>query len=214
MRRRRNRSVEPKSSADLGGARGAASRRQIEVRDDRENSRSRGLQLHHHVEQQQLNDAGRQRVLQQEMTQRTIVVRMRWSRVLMWRLRLRNRLGMMMVMPTAGARMLRGFRRSRALRVCMSRRMLVRVDDGGGGRDQQRTRCQPCDQASSQPVEHALHSVARLSESGAVEKNIRLEESGDNRKPSVRDGAGILLVAFQSIKTFSGFCRIVSLAIG
>src|SRR5690349_1555849 len=97
-------------------------------------------------------------MLQQEMAQRTIVVRMWQRRVLMWLLRLRIGLGVMMVMFTTGVRMLRRFCRRRTRRVIVPRRMFVRVDDGGSGRHQQRTRRQPAHQASSQPVQHDLHS--------------------------------------------------------
>ena len=80
-------------------------------------------------------------MFQEEMAQRTIIVRLR-RRMLMWRLRLRDRISVMMVMLAASVLMLAAsvlmldrLRALRALLVNMSRRMLVRVDDGGRGRD-------------------------------------------------------------------------------
>jgi hypothetical protein len=199
-----NRSIEPKSADDLGGARRAASRRQIKASDDGENSRSRRSEFQNHVEQWQFNNAGRKRVLQQELAQGTIVVGMRQRRVMLRLLRLRDRFRVMMVMFAASVLMLDRFRALRALLVSVSRRLLVRVDDGGRGRGQQRTRRQPSHQASSQPVEHVSFSESNSQATAARQFSVW--------HPTQR--GEILLGDFRPIKLVPGFCRIFTLAIG
>lgn len=138
-------------------ARWAASGRQINVRRNRDDPWTFEPKFQDRVEQRQLNDAGRQRMLKQEMAQRAIVVRMRHRRGLMsGNFRLGRWFRVMMVVMPAARVVLNRLRVSRATRVFVSC-MFVRVDDCSRGRHQQRTRRQPRHQTSSTSVEHDSH---------------------------------------------------------
>lgn len=138
-----------------GLARRPASGRQINLGRNRDNSRSFRPQLHDHIEQWQFDDAGRKGMFQQEVTQRAVVVRVRRCRMPMRRsVRLGSRFRVMMVMMLAASvMMLHRLRVSRAIRVAVVR-VLVGVNNGRRGGNQQRTRRQPSHHASSPSVKH------------------------------------------------------------
>ena len=143
-----------RGDGDSGQGRRAASGRQIKTHGNNDDSWCCWPKLQNHVEQLQLDDAGGQRMLQQEMAQRTVVVRVRQRRLLMRRsIRL---CGVLCVMMSAARVLFDRLGVGRATRV-LGGRVFVRVDDRRRGRNQQRTRCQPRHQASSQTVKHDSH---------------------------------------------------------